>query len=318
MQIHRVRGRDLRDALVRARTAHGEDAVVLSHEPLPGGGVTVSVTEVGGNEPTDTVALALEPGASDVARRLREAGASDRLTHEVIEAVRESGTHGAFAIDAAAAALAGMFSAAPSPQPTTATRVLAMVGPTGAGKTTTVAKLARRMTLAGRRVHVASLDTRRRGGSELLAGVCEGVRVPFTPVRYRQDLSTVLSEAGGADALLLDTVGRSPTDREHLEQLEDLLETCFPEADVTRYLVVSGASGRENLAEVLHGFGGVRPGAIVATKLDETRRTAVPLEFARESELPVAFLCTGQDVRGDIFRATPDRMADLVLGGRVR
>ncbi len=309
MQIHRVGGHDLRDALERARRTHGANAVVLAHEPMPGGGVTVSVTD-GGPE--------LEPGARDVAQRLAEAGASHDLTRDVLSALRESGVNGTFAIDTAASVLADAFRAAPSPRHGEGACVLALVGPTGSGKTTTVAKLARRMFRAGRRIRVATLDSNRHGGAEFLASECKRDGIHFAPVRYREDLTAMLADAGDADAFLLDTTGRSPKDREHLDQLADVLGDGLSGADVTAYLTVSAAASPESLDEVLRGFSTVKPRAVIVTKLDETRRTAAALEFAGRADLPVAFLCSGQDVNADLHRASPDRMADLVLGGRVR
>lgn len=312
MQIHRVRGRDLRDALERARRTHGEDAVVLSHEPISGGGVTISVTSTSASS-LDPIA---ETGARDVALRLREAGASTELAREIQVAVAASGANGAFAIDAAATALAACFRAAPSPKPSTNVRVLALVGPTGSGKTTSLAKIGLRLARAGRRVSIATLDTQRPGATELLRAVCSRLGVAFHAIRQRDDLAALV--AGERDVVLLDTRGRSPSDRGNLEQLEDVLGECLSGTDVSTYLAVPATTAAEGLDEVLVGFAGTRPEALVVTKLDETRRTAVALEFSRRADLPVAFLCTGQEIGRDLFRATPDRMADLVLGGRIR
>jgi flagellar biosynthesis GTPase FlhF len=69
---------------------------------------------------------------------------------------------------------------------------------------------------------------------------------------------------------------------------------------------------------VQRGFARTSPDAAIVTKVDETRRTAVALESVQAAGLPVVFLCTGQEVATDLYRATPDRLADLVLGGRVR
>lgn len=310
MQIHRVRGRDLRDALERARRSFGADALVLAQEE-EAGGVTVSVTARVARERE-------EPGARDVARRLEEAGASPDLTAAVLDVLRERGAQGAFAIDAAAEALAARLRAAATPASTERVRAIAFVGPTGSGKSTAVAKLALRLARAKRRVVAATLDGHRAGSSELLRAACERARVPFRVARFREDLPALLDEARGAEVLLVDSAGRSPRDREHLEQLEDVLGQDFAGADLSVYLTVAATAGREVLEEVRAGFARTRPTALVATKLDETRRTAPALELAALPELPAAFLCTGQELERDFYRATPDRMADLVLGGRVR
>ena len=330
MQIHRVRGRDLRDALEKARAAHGESAVVLSHEATPGGGVTVSVTAEdlrAGGEPaapapsTAPSPPAAEPGELDVDRRLREAGASEHLTRAILEDLRESGAQGAFAIDRAATAIAERMRVASSPRPSGAARVIAFVGPSGAGKTATVAKLADRLTRAGRKVAVATLDSYRPGGVDVLRVEADRLGVPFYACRYREDLATLVSEQGDRDVILLDTRGRSPKDTEHLSQLASVLLESLAGAtgaDLLTYLVVPATASTETLAEVREGFARTRPSAGVVTKVDETRRTAVAIESLLGAELPLAFVCTGQEVTTDLYRATPDRLADLILGGRVR
>ncbi len=323
MQIHRVRGNNLKEALERAREVHGEQAVVLSHESAADGGVTVSVT-LGGSERSVVRKKGpnplgeSEPGLRDVIERVRAAGASPELADDVAEHVRLKGSHGAFAIDTAATALAGLFEAAPSPTTTSKPRVIVFAGPTGSGKSTSLGKLAYRLKRAGRKVAVASLDTARPGATEFLRLLGENLEMPFVPIQSRDGLSTLLTEFADYDAILLDTTGRSPADHEHLGQLRTVLGEGFAGAAVSTYLVVSASTGSETLEEVHRGFARIQPDALVITKFDETRRTAVPLEFSREVDLPVAFLCNGQDIGRDLYVATPDRMADLVLGGRVR
>ena len=325
MQIHRVRGKDLKDALERAREVHGDGAVVLAHEQVPDGGVTVSVTEPTSTGDSKRKLIssssspgAMEPGLRDVIDRMRMAATSPELIDTVIDSIQSSGTQGAFAIDAAAQTLAEHFVASPSPTVTDGPRVIVFVGPTGTGKSTSLSKLAMRLKRAGRRVAVASLDTGRFGAVELLRQVTEQHGIAFMPIRYREDLGALLAESGEFDAILLDTAGRSPADHEHLGQLRMILNESLKEAVVSTYLVVSAATGKETLEEIHRGFAGLQPEALVITKFDETRRTAVALEFSNQVNLPVAFLCNGQELKRDLYMATPDRMADLVLGGRVR
>ena len=321
MQIHRVRGRDLRDALQKARASLGANAVVLSHEADPDGAVTVSVTEASAkarSQASPVIPDVAEPGQRDVLSRLQAAGASVELMQAVLEGVRVSEAHGAFAIDEAAEVIARRMRVAPSPQPTQSARVIAFVGPTGAGKTATVAKLADRLTRAGRKIAVATLDSYRPGGADVLSAESERLGVPFTRCRYREDLATLLAKERARDAILLDTRGRSPRDAEHISQLASVLHDGLPGADLVTYLIVPAPSSGAALDEVLAGYARTKPHAAVVTKVDETRRTAVALEAVQHGGLPVAFLGTGQEVGTDFFRATPDRMADLILGGRVR
>ena len=155
MQIHRIRGRDLREALERAGRTHGPQAVVLGHESLPGGGVTVAVTDARRSQIVARAPHAARgasdrpPGFDDVERVLLRTGTSRALIDEVLEELAKTGVRGAYAIDQAALILGGRAAIAPSPKLNKVTAqgarrpcVLAFCGPRASGKTTCVAKLA--------------------------------------------------------------------------------------------------------------------------------------------------------------------------------
>lgn len=330
MQIHRIRGRTLDDALHRACSEHGEDAVVLSQEFSRQHGVTIAVA--GGDQsrrlrareaalalrrPVDAPRLAPRPDLADLEARLRRNGASVALTNRVRQAVEASGQRGAYTIDAAAGVLGRLFAPAPSPRTQGAPCVLAFVGPTGVGKTTSLAKLGIRLVRAGRRVAFATLDTYRVGAVDQLRTYAELLNAPIHVGRTGEDLAATLATADPAEVVLLDTTGRSPRDAASLDGLARDLARTGAGTTLAAYLVLAANSAQETLDAAIQAYGATSPAALVLTKLDETDRPAATLERTLLARRPYAFLCDGQDVTAHLHRAHPERFADLFLRGRL-
>jgi flagellar biosynthesis protein FlhF len=264
-------------------------------------------------------AAARRPGErafeDDVARRLRKSGASPQLIERVARAV--SGEGGRHVIDRAAEALGRMFAIARLPRARGAGQVLAFAGPAGSGKTTSLSKLALRMVRAGRRVGLATLDTRRIGAVEGLRSLARLLGAPFFALRGADDLAAVA--ASGLELLLLDTTGRAAYDVRALAALRRALAAA--RWATATHLVLPATSSRAALAELQRGFEPLlpegEPAGCVLTKLDETREPAPVLEHVLERGLPVAFLAHGPDLARHFVRAEPGRIADLLLRGRV-
>jgi flagellar biosynthesis protein FlhF len=327
LQIHRVRGRDLVDALERAARSYGEHALVLSREPAPGGGITVAVgVAIDARPSAEPAPEVRDHGCADLERRLKLAGASDALVERAVAAARRNGARGPFALDAAAVELGGLIAAAPSPRvrphgSVGAPHVLAFVGPTGVGKTTTLVKLASRLVRAQRRVALVSLDGRSLAGRAQLEAYARLLQAPVVQVDDGRKLARSVAQSRHVDAVLVDTAGESPRCTEALQRLGSELAQARgggqEAAELEIYLTLSATSARGALDETLLGFGAAGPTALVLTKLDETRQPAQALEFAHASRLPVAFLCDGSDVGAHLHRTSPDRVADLFLRGRM-
>lgn len=329
MQIHRVRGRDLKDALERAQRQYGADALVLSRETMPDGGVTVAVAD-----PTRAVTaarLASQPAAApamrergleDVERVLRRSGTSDGLVARTLDQVASSGARGPFALDAAAELLGRCVEIAPSPriqrrsagvvvQPC----VIAFVGPTGVGKTTTLAKLASRLVRSGRRVGIVSMDTHRPGAVEQLRALASAIGTDVAVARDASELATAVASFGSPECVLVDTAGVSPRDSAALAQLAESLTSGG--GSLETYLVLQATSSRAAIDAAREAFAATNPTAWVLTKLDETRAPAPALESAAAAGARLAFLCDGQEVSAHFHRAEPAHVADLFLRGRI-
>lgn len=194
------------------------------------------------------------------------------------------------------------------------TTVLAFVGPTGVGKTTTIAKLAARAHLSERRpVRLVTVDTYRIAGAEQLKvyGRILGVpcHVAMTPV----ELSEIVSRAEPDELLFLDTPGRSPQNRSQLLELRNLLDAV--ERDET-YLLVSGTTRNADLWEVVRGFHPLHPNRLIFTKLDEATTFGNIVNFTYRQRMPLAYFTTGQTVPDDIESVSPEKLARLLLRGR--
>lgn len=335
-QIHRIRGKNLREALTRAAEIVGENAVVYSSEESEDGQVTISVgrsqddpgarmqrfgfsadsarrssdAEFGNGLPL------LSPALRDLRQRLRSYGASTRWASEIVSHVHDSGADGVHAIDAAAEFVGEQFRIAPSPKVDGGTRMLAFIGPTGAGKTTTLVKLAERIARRGHRVGLISLDSFRAGAAEQLEAFAERLEMPFLATRDPRRLGAFCANQGPLDLVLLDTTGRSPRDTEALADLRASLADYSADRGLASYLVQPASASRRALVLAHQAFRSLSPRALVLTKFDETDAPATALEYARTTRLPLAFLCDGQDVRRHLHRPSLDLLADLVLLGR--
>jgi flagellar biosynthesis GTPase FlhF len=262
----------------------------------------------------------LEPGAADVRQRLLRHGASHQLSGHVVKAVLESGQRGAFAIDAAARIIGELFRIDRPSKRGTRPYVLTFIGPTGSGKTTTLAKLGRRLREAGREVAFISLDPVGASALERVGGTeadVDRLEIPLMAARSAKDVRHAAAKHAGADLLLLDTPGMSPRDEAAIEALGEELSRVDRHLPGDTYMVLPANVSPSALALGASALRPLGPRACVLTKLDETAQPAGALELTLRSRLPVAFLCDGQDTRAHLARPKPGHFADLLLRGRI-
>ena len=191
-------------------------------------------------------------------------------------------------------------------------KVVALVGPTGVGKTTTIAKLAANFRLRdGVKMGLVTVDTYRIAAVEQLRTYAEIIDLPMKVVTSPQEMRRALDELAGLDLVLIDTAGRSPRDELKIQELRQMLN----EARVDEvHLVMSLTASARSIAMTCEQFQGVNPTALILTKLDEAAGMGSLLSVARQVPLPVSYVTTGQDVPEDIEPAKPHRIARLVLG----
>jgi flagellar biosynthesis protein FlhF len=190
-------------------------------------------------------------------------------------------------------------------------RLVALIGPTGVGKTTTIAKLAANFRLRERkRVGLITVDTYRVAAVEQLRTYADIIDLPMEVVSTPDELSQAMQRLGGLDLVLMDTAGRSPRDEVKVKELNTLLATVRPQEV---HLVLSATVGAKNLLTTIDNFRPVRPTSLLVTKLDEAISLGHLVSAARRSELPLSYLTHGQNVPDDIAVADAERLTRSVL-----
>lgn len=187
-------------------------------------------------------------------------------------------------------------------------KVVALIGPTGVGKTTTVAKLAAHHFRGKGKVTLATLDTYRVGAVEQLKIYAKIIGAPV--VVSEAHLMDAVARRQEGELILIDTAGRSHL---NVPQLEALNTLSRMEAPVETHLVLSSNTRERDLEEIIDRFSAVPINYFLFTKTDETRNHGSLLTVMRKKGKPLSYLTTGQRVPEDIEIATPKRIADLVL-----
>jgi flagellar biosynthesis protein FlhF len=186
-------------------------------------------------------------------------------------------------------------------------QVVALVGPTGAGKTTTLAKLANHPdAFGGRRVGLVCLDTYRVGAVEQARIYAELSRLPFVAVHEPGEIGRALRRLRGCDVVLVDTAGRGPAARRDLDETCGMLARLGPH----EIHVVVPAGLREELAMRVVGDWRARGAThVLPTKLDEWPDDHAPFDAAMRHRMRVRWLADGQEVPADLRSASLSVMA---------
>ncbi len=191
-------------------------------------------------------------------------------------------------------------------------RLVALVGPTGVGKTTTIAKLAAHYRLKEkRRVGLITVDTYRIAAVEQLRTYADIIDLPMQVVSTPREMREAIRQMSDLDLVLMDTAGRSPKDEVKIQELKTFLTEAA--ADEV-HLVLSSVAGGRTLQQTAQRFSAVGTTALILTKLDEATGLGNVLPVLRSSELPLSYLTNGQNVPDDIETADAQRLTRLVLG----
>lgn len=195
------------------------------------------------------------------------------------------------------------------------TRIVALVGPTGVGKTTTLAKLAAHYRLRERRrVGLIAVDTRRLAAVEPLRSYAEVLEVPLEVVSTPREVRAAVQRLSGLELILVDTAGCSPQDAVKIQELKSALAAA--EADEVQ-LVLSAVASAACLRNTAAQFAPAGVTALLLTKLDEAPRLGPLLSLARSARWPLSYVTTGQTVPADIEPADPRQLTRLLLGVEV-
>ncbi len=191
-------------------------------------------------------------------------------------------------------------------------RLIACVGPTGAGKTTTLAKLAAHSALEkGLPTAIITLDTFRVGAIEQMKRFASLIDVPFFVAHDEASLTDALRSC--PDVVLVDTPSRGPKDEAAMSRLCLCLDSVAGDYERDVLLAIPAHMRASDTQDLVRSYGRVSPTACVLTKLDETRRPGGAVSGAIAARLDIAFLSNGPKVPEDLQRATPNDVALAVL-----
>ena len=189
--------------------------------------------------------------------------------------------------------------------------LLALVGPTGVGKTTTLAKIASLALLKlNLRVGLINVDAYKVAAFDQLATYAKILNVPFRSAASAEDFRAAVRDFQGLDVVLIDTTGRSQKDPDSLKEMQTLLNAV---PGIQTYLVLSSTTRDTELYDQANRFAMFLPQAIVASKLDEANIYGSIYNVSQRAKLPLAYFTTGQRVPEDIEEASRERLAALVM-----
>jgi flagellar biosynthesis protein FlhF len=191
-------------------------------------------------------------------------------------------------------------------------RIIALVGPTGVGKTTTIAKLAAMHLLKKKsKVAMVTTDTFRAGAVEQLRTYSKILGLQMETAATRAELEKALGKHSDKDLILIDTAGKSAMDNGKLDELAVLLEA---DPGIEKHLCLSATTRDEDLQGIVDQFKVLPVHRVLFTKLDESRKLGCVVNVAVLNDLSISYITNGQRVPEDIEIASGKKIANMVLG----
>ncbi|WP_139904199.1 flagellar biosynthesis protein FlhF [Clostridium thermarum] len=190
--------------------------------------------------------------------------------------------------------------------------IVVLVGPTGVGKTTTIAKLAGKLSLVDKKkVGLITVDTYRIGAVEQLRTYADIMNIPFKVVITLKEMESAINSMKDCDVILVDTTGRSSKNSMQLSELRAFVEKTNSK---NVNLVISCTTKEKDVDSIIEGFSILNYDNIIITKLDETTTYGSIINILDCAKKPLNFVTTGQNVPDDIKQLSADEVCKLVLG----
>jgi len=190
-------------------------------------------------------------------------------------------------------------------------QMAAFIGPTGVGKTTTIAKLAALLRLQHKKeIGIISVDNYRIGAVDQLRAYASIMGLPCLSAFTQQELRMAVRKMRDKEIVLIDTAGQSHLDKDRMKELRRLMEGAH---EVSSHLVLSVTTEPQDMKEVARNFSILNPETYVFTKLDETRRPGTIIDQVCRLNMPISFITSGQRVPEDIVAASKSSILKLIL-----
>jgi flagellar biosynthesis protein FlhF len=199
-------------------------------------------------------------------------------------------------------------------------KVVGLIGPTGVGKTTSIAKIAAGFALVEKaRTALITADTYRIAAIEQIKTYAEIIGLPWEVVYSPRDMETALAKHSDAELVLIDTAGRSPNSPTRMYELKSMMDAALPEEV---HLVLSATTRRQDLDHLVDRFAQVGFDRVILTKLDESSTLGAVFNIYARSGRPFSYFANGQSVPEDILAPTRAGISEMMVsnwrtGGRV-